>query len=275
MKKLDFLNSSPTYYIFNEETNKTNFGGVLFLIYLIIMFFISLVYIYDFASNEKYEIESYTANAINKYYKNLGFIDIEYNPILNQTQEFILEIVLHSENKSQINEIIDNTIAEYKGKQYKAWLCPKSNYLFDTLEHFDTKILFNITANIIDDTDRNFIDIYYICKDYNCTNYPNKAFYYLIINTKDFELKHDESNPIISQECLTFWGLDAGYPCQSHFGNLLYDNQTLTLNIKLFSIIYEDKKGISRVFDKIFNKKNNYSISYIQVEGSEIFFDDD
>ena len=60
MNALDFLNSQHQYYIFGRETNKTNFGGVLFLIYLIIMIFISSMYILDFAFNEKYEIVSFT-----------------------------------------------------------------------------------------------------------------------------------------------------------------------------------------------------------------------
>ena len=57
MKAIDFLNSSPHYFIFQKESNKTNFGGILFLIFLILMFFISLIYILDYALNEKYEIQ--------------------------------------------------------------------------------------------------------------------------------------------------------------------------------------------------------------------------
>ena len=37
MKKIDFLSEFPRVYIFQEEENKTNFGGVLFLIYGLIM----------------------------------------------------------------------------------------------------------------------------------------------------------------------------------------------------------------------------------------------
>ena len=37
MKKIDFLTEFPRTYIFQEEVNKTYFGGVLFLIYGIIM----------------------------------------------------------------------------------------------------------------------------------------------------------------------------------------------------------------------------------------------
>ena len=37
MRNLDFLSEYPRAYIFEKDTNKTNFGGVLFLIYLMIM----------------------------------------------------------------------------------------------------------------------------------------------------------------------------------------------------------------------------------------------
>ena len=66
MNALDFLSNSPNIFIFQKETNKTNFGGVLFLIYIIIMIFISLVYILDYALKDKFEIESYIFN--NKTY---------------------------------------------------------------------------------------------------------------------------------------------------------------------------------------------------------------
>ena len=59
MNYLDFLNDPPHHYIFGKRRNKTKFGGMLFLIYLIIMIFISLLYILDYAIHEQYDIESY------------------------------------------------------------------------------------------------------------------------------------------------------------------------------------------------------------------------
>ena len=58
MNCLDFLSIPPNFYIFQEKKYKTNFGGILFLLYIIIMFFISLAYILDYIFNPKYEIES-------------------------------------------------------------------------------------------------------------------------------------------------------------------------------------------------------------------------
>jgi len=56
MRNLDFLSESPKMFIFNKETNKTYFGGILFLIYITIMILISLAYILDYAFNDKYTI---------------------------------------------------------------------------------------------------------------------------------------------------------------------------------------------------------------------------
>ena len=56
---LDYLNESPNIFIFQKKANKTNFGGVLFLLYIIIMILISFAYILDYALNEKYIYESF------------------------------------------------------------------------------------------------------------------------------------------------------------------------------------------------------------------------
>ena len=61
MEYLDFLSSSPSFSIFQKKTNKIKFGGILFLIYLLIMLFICLIYILDFILNEKFDIQCLTS----------------------------------------------------------------------------------------------------------------------------------------------------------------------------------------------------------------------
>ena len=53
MRKIDFLSEYPRFFIFEQEVNKTNFGGILFLLYAIIMLIISISYILLFALNDK------------------------------------------------------------------------------------------------------------------------------------------------------------------------------------------------------------------------------
>ena len=87
MRGLDFLSESPRNFIFQKEVNKTNFGGVLFLIYMIIMIIISLSYIFDFYLNERYEIEYIS---INNQTLGRDLNELDKNPDLNPTLEFKL-----------------------------------------------------------------------------------------------------------------------------------------------------------------------------------------
>ena len=60
MHFLDFLSESPNIFIFQNESNKTNFGGVLFFLFSILMLLISLLYILDYALNDKFTLEAFT-----------------------------------------------------------------------------------------------------------------------------------------------------------------------------------------------------------------------
>ena len=58
MHSLDFLSESPKYFIFQKGANKTNLGGVLFLLYILIIMSISFVYLYDYFTGKTYIVES-------------------------------------------------------------------------------------------------------------------------------------------------------------------------------------------------------------------------
>ena len=51
LKKFDFLNSLPQLYFLEKKTNKTLFGGILFIIYFLLMLTISIFYILDYCLN--------------------------------------------------------------------------------------------------------------------------------------------------------------------------------------------------------------------------------
>ena len=84
MKILDFLSAAPRTFIFEKQANKSTFGGFLTIIYLIIIFLIAFVYIYNYAVNDKY-----TVSYVNykKPYNETEMIqnnnDPNYNPTLN------------------------------------------------------------------------------------------------------------------------------------------------------------------------------------------------
>ena len=57
MHPLDIFSDSPHYFIFQKETNKTNFGGVLTLFFSLIIAFISILYFLDYIDLDQYSIE--------------------------------------------------------------------------------------------------------------------------------------------------------------------------------------------------------------------------
>ena len=59
MHPLDFISDSPNLFILHKESNKTNFGGVLFLLYIITMIIIIIYYFINYSNNNnKFTIQS-------------------------------------------------------------------------------------------------------------------------------------------------------------------------------------------------------------------------
>ena len=96
MHPLDFISQSPQTFIFQKEANKTNLGGLLFLIYLIICLGIFLYYLLDYTENNKFEVQ-YTYN------QNDSFIDDEEK---KKDNKFNPEIGVIVELKDKNNEFL-------------------------------------------------------------------------------------------------------------------------------------------------------------------------
>lgn len=129
MKNLDFLSDSPKLFLFQKISNKTFFGGVLFLFYIIFMFILSLVYILDFLLNDNYEVESSIIlnenNIINKTSKenpNISF-HLELNrlnggpadkrlKIFDENGKFIQR---NTEYKKKVSEFVIGIFYECEG----------------------------------------------------------------------------------------------------------------------------------------------------------------
>ena len=102
MNNLDFLSGPPNIFIFQKQSNKTTFGGFLFLIYIIIMVGITFIYIMDYIYNEKYTIEySSYINADDKTSSNpFAYLDIynesysENNPKIYLKQMKVIPLIL-------------------------------------------------------------------------------------------------------------------------------------------------------------------------------------
>ena len=57
MYNFDFLSSAPRNFIFQKNTNKTNFGGFLSVIYFIIFLIVSIYYLLSYYNEDNYSIQ--------------------------------------------------------------------------------------------------------------------------------------------------------------------------------------------------------------------------
>ena len=272
MNAIDFFNLPPQYSIFQKETNKTQFGGVLFLIYLIIMFLISLAYILDYAVNDKFEIEYSIVNSFfskkNPEDIGNGKFDPDVNPEINFTFYVGINYVLDPNGipyqNISIEEIEKNLFLESIGKIYKGKFA--SNLEINTNPDEKSFFIFKIKRKIFELGSKP-VNIIYKCDDYDCTNFLNNTFLDVSIINENYEIIHNASNPIKKSECTPFVSepgkRDA---CNYLISGKFHDKETLSLDFKLSAILYEEKKGISRLFDYISGEEKKYRTAFIEDE---------
>ena len=58
MHPLDIISESPTFFILQKESNKTNFGGFLIVFYSIIMIGICIFYGIKYHNDDNYNVQS-------------------------------------------------------------------------------------------------------------------------------------------------------------------------------------------------------------------------
>ena len=279
MNAIDFFNLPPQYSIFQKETNKTQFGGILFLIYLIIMFLISLAYILDYAVNDKFEIEY---SIVNSFFSKKSPEDTQFgkfDPDVNPEIDFIFYVGINyflypdgiPYQNISIEEIEKNLFLENKGKFYKGKFA--SNLEITTNYGEKSFFIFNITRKIFE-FDSNTIHFYYKCDDYNCSNFIYNTILDVSIVTENYQIVHNATNPIKKSKCYPFT-TDGGNRdvCNYLILGEFHDNETLNLNFKLTSILYKEKKGISRLFDYISNQEKNYTAAFFEEETKTFQYD--
>ena len=172
MHCFDFLSDKPKIYIFQKETNKTNLGGILFLIYIIIMLLISSAYIVDYAINDKYSYDVMTV----------------YNYTDQDEEE-------NMNNDLLLNPYINLSITIYSGSNFVIY----DNIRFYNLEpdyiNSEGNYVYNI-RNRVNDTE---ILIFYLCKTKNCTetldqqgdNFGDLEVYY-----SNYKINHFDEIPV-------------------------------------------------------------------------------
>ena len=229
MRHFDFLSESPKMNIFQRTSNKTKFGGVLFILYLIIMFFISLIYILNFALNEKYEVNIFNVQTGDIFVKDQQY-DFVNDPELDAEAD--LRIILKNENLILYD--------------------PEENKILEKINGI-SKIKLHLSKYNFDSYHSRHFHIFYKCK--NSSDCSNNDFNetYITIQSPDFIVNHKENQP--------FEILDKYYIFEKRYK--ISSNCTKYENIYLKYMIYKDIKGISKIIDKIFSKREKYAVSYL------------
>ena len=237
MECLDFLSESPTNYIFQKRRNKTNFGGILSLLYIIVMILISLAYILEYAINEKYIYEGSTFN--NQTYKDFDYDnhkrihdDDELTPYINLT------IISHTEDIAIFND--------YENKFLE----------LDHLDVYDDPV-FSLRKKVSDIR----VTIYYKCgQDYNCSQFEefcesNGNWYGdFFLLYPHYKINHNEDPPVKVKETegLVY---GHGYSLRVYRPGIIRDEFDWEV------IKYQDEKSL---FKTLTNKKTDYFFGEIK-----------
>ena len=226
MHPLDFISDSPTFFILQKESNKTNFGGFLILFYGIGMLLICIYYSLKYINDDKYTFNSITHFNLKSEEEKQ---ERDRNSLYNPNIKFELEIFV--KNKTNLSD---------KMKFYDH----KNNHFFNTGKKA------SFSSNITD------FDIYivYDCETSNCYDYydyintlnVSEQYYYLLTDYQGFKLDHQNpEKPIINEENGTdifFYTING---LKHNYSNVLifYWQIILYNEKKLFSDNYNDSCG--------------------------------
>ena len=253
MRKLDFISGSPQLAIFKEGANKTNLGGILYLIYLIVLLFLAIIYIFDFFKNERYEFDYTlikTLNAENKLLK-----DETMNSMLDADLDFNIVLfkddLYHEGNDLTENKnflIFDDQIFNYK------WIDEDEDGFVIISDDDDFIVKQNKTIRRpIDST----LAVLYRCNGKNCTIREEDKFetysYFISLGYRGFFLQHqDPKKPLEQLPEETFW-----------FETYPFLENTNIYFIDWELIEYEEEKGIfAKTYSNVAGKSNTYYGGY-------------
>ena len=169
-----------------------------------------------------------------------------FNYILNTIKKITYQNISIKKKKK-------NLFLEYNKKFYKGKFC--SNLQCPTNLGDESFFIFNISKKIYEIGRANSFKVVYKCNDFSCSNFLNKTLMEILIKTENFEIIHNASEPIKKSEC--FPDASNETSCNYFIRDNFHDNETLYLSFKLSSILYEEKKGISRLFDYITSQEKN------------------
>ena len=241
LSKLDFLSSPPHMYILQKRTNQTIFGGILFIIFIIITMNILIVYILYFYLNDKYDIRY-------SLYKNFTENDEENNKIeeLNHVLNFSIDVKRISEDVEALNLTEDFLLLD---DNYS--IIEKNSIISNTLSNMD-------------------ITIAYICL-FDCSREDenNKDLAYILnISYSGYKIDHQSDTIPLEKN-------SDKYPFYKELF-FSFDKSTI-YDIDWGVIKYKEERGLLGLFDNLFNKKSKFtsididSIEQTNTEGAIVF----
>ena len=268
MNILDFLSSSPKNFIFQKQSNKTNLGGILSLIYLIIFLMISTLYITSYAINDKYNIEYFLSHHAESVYD----------------KESDREIILPEESIPYFN--LEFRLVDYESdKNLIDRLTLWETNAPDSITNFNTSEKAKIEHDLDDLNDyyeykikkrRKFVQYYkfqivYMCQKEECSE---------IKDIFDFEFKLDvfyNQFNISHQEKVPLYQVDKSDKLLTTYLRYNGETQNFTKSQHILNwdiVKYREEKGFLSLFDKIMGKdKNKYSYGLFLESKESIEYD--
>ena len=190
MKKLDFISGTPKISIFREGANKTNLGGTLFFIYIIILVLLAIVYLFNYFSHDKYE---YNYTSIKKSYNDNNFLEKEEQKSMLYTEMEYIFLLYKGYYPQGLNDflIIDNQCMSQKMNKENDNIFLNSQILSNSDECIirSGQSLFKKTSDLS-------VSLLYRCNQTDCSIRDNdKTFnsYYLLMGYKGFQITHQNS----------------------------------------------------------------------------------
>ena len=227
MHPLDFISDSPNLFILHKESNKTNFGGVLFLLYIITMIIIIIYYFINYSNNNnKFTIQSL----------------YHFNPKSDEE--------LEARDK---DERFNQNISFFVNLSFKGEYLDKRFKLYNVYEEkeINRDSDFSIKTNDFD------LWLLYQCEEENCTDYykkyDNNSKYQFDLIYDGFNLDHQNENEPIQRNYIFF---------QTY--NFKFNNSNFIDNI-WENIFYTEKKAYIFGEDN-YNKSCGYINNYYKYE---------
>ena len=216
---LDFLNTPAQLYFFEKKTNKTLLGGILFIIYFLLMITIVTFYVINYYLNDKYEVR----HSRYKYYNNQSDF---YNQEKDEYNYFNFSFDFFRVTQSFGVKILDDNFF-------------LMNSDFERMERNE----FNISK--LEDA---FFFIVYACMG-NCTLDEDDLAYYLEINYNGYKMDHQNAKT----------PLDTHDPNNIFSKSIYFSYDTISLySINVEVIKYKEEKSILSLFGNWMDTKKEF-----------------